>query len=134
MRAVEPYLVTAGFVKLKNNEFSIRIGNNQKGSLLVYLPLRSEYYRLQTAFTNESGKLIVGPHSDPYGCPNSPNNKRYNFRLFRFHEDTYQRCAENIIEWIEDVALPWLQSKPEMDWCEGGHIPLPWPNQAEAAA
>lgn len=82
-----------------------------------------EDYRVHAAVAIGS-TIISGPVSDPYGCPNSPNGKKYNFRLFRFSDETYDRCAHNISAWVEEVAIPWFKSNPQAEWSA-----LPWPNK-----
>ena len=51
---------------------------------------------------------LLGFHSDPYGRPNSPNGKKYNFRYHQ-KDETFDRCITNIVEYTKEVSLPWFQ-------------------------
>jgi len=124
MRIVEPALLELGFTKVSTTEFAAGLGKDEIGWLLVSLPLHSEYYRVQVAVSHGSASIASGPHSDPYGCPDSPNGKRYNFRLFHPSPETFDRCAQSIIRWVEEVAIPWFKTEPRVSGL------LPWPNQS----
>ena len=87
MRIVEPYLLQFGFAKANAQEFAVTIDCDNIGLLCIYLPPQMEYYRVHAA-VGYGPTIISGPVSDPYGCSNSPNGKKYNFRLFGFSEET----------------------------------------------
>ena len=86
--------------------------------LVVFLdvPTFDTFFRIAT-YWRASDETVVGrgPYSLPYECPNHPGDRRY---TFRFHRDSasQQRCAENIVDWIRDVALPWFREKPTGQW------------------
>jgi hypothetical protein len=124
MSIVTPALLQLGFTKVRTTEFSFLIEPDCTGLLLVHLPLMSEYYCVQTALVRGKEALVEGPDSSPYGCPNSPNGKRYNFRLFHPSPETFDRCAANIMTWVEDVAIPWFGSNPKISVVGRG-----WPYQ-----
>jgi hypothetical protein len=129
MGIVSPALLELGFTKVTTTEFSLPLGPDRTGMLLVHLPLHSEYYSAQTALARRLDVWLDGPHSFPYGCPNSPNGERYNFRLFFPAPDTFDRCAASIMAWVEDVAIPWFRSEPRVSVAGT----LPWPNQDAAS-
>jgi len=130
MGIVTPALVQLGFKKVSTTEFALALGPDCIGLLLVHLPRYSEYYCVQTALARGVEALVVGPDSDPYGCPGSPNGKRYNFRLFHPSPETFDRCAANIMVWVEDVAIRWFRSNPRVSVAGA----MSWPNQGPTAS
>ena len=54
-------------------------------------------------------KLKLGPHSDPFETPNSPNGRKYNLG-YHLSPDTYKRCSDEICAFVEEVAEPWFRS------------------------
>ena len=108
MKIVEPFLINNGFTKSSTTEYLIPL-RDMEGRLLFQVPTFAPFYRLSLSIEHPSQSPILGPNSDSYAAPNSPNGIRYNFR-FHLSPDTYERCASNITQWITDVAIPWFHN------------------------
>ncbi len=55
-----------------------------------------------------SSDSVMGPWSDPYACPNSPNGKKYSFG-WSTREVDIAKCAEEYCRYINDVVMQWFK-------------------------
>ena len=115
MSIVEPFILTLGFVKRPRGEFIHTTADGSEWCLRFSVPTFAPVYRIYPSIRYHVEKLIMGPITDPFQAPNTPNGIRYNFR-FHLLPDTYDRCADNLIRWIQDVAMPWFNSSPTTSW------------------
>jgi hypothetical protein len=115
MRVVEPVVLGLGFTKLSRGEFTLTTNDGSEWRLLFSVPTFAPFYRIYPTITHPGSKPILGPHTDFYEAPNTPNGVHYNFR-FHLAAETYDRCADNLVRWIHDVAIPWFRSSPTTSW------------------
>ena len=115
MRVVEPVVLGLGFTKHPRGEFTFTANDGSEWRLLFSVPTFAPFYRIYPSIIRVGGVPILGPLTDPYEAPNTPNGTRYNFR-FHLTAETYDRCADNLIRWIHEVAMPWFQSSPTTSW------------------
>jgi hypothetical protein len=115
MRVVEPVVLGLGFTKHPRSEFTFTANDGSEWRLLFSVPTFAPFYRIYPSIIRVGGVPILGPLTDPYEAPNTPNGTRYNFR-FHLTAETYDRCADNLIRWIHEVAMPWFQSSPTTSW------------------
>jgi len=57
---------------------------------------------------DECGDSVIGPWSDPYTCPESPNGKKYSFG-WSTREVDIARCAEEYCRYINEVVINWFK-------------------------
>jgi hypothetical protein len=116
MKEFTPWLLEHGFVEESPSRFEYP-HNKGSGTLTLNVPSFDSFYRMIVSFqpSERDSKRFSGPISEPYVCPNHPGKKRYTFR-FTHAEETWERCLSNMREWIEEVALPWLQSENPQSW------------------
>jgi hypothetical protein len=115
MRQVEPAILELCFTKNTGSEFTKISEDGRIWRILFSVPTFAPLYRIYPSINREGEKPILGPNTDPFQAPNTPNGIRYNFR-FHLSPDTYDRCADNLIRWMQQVALPWFHSSPEASW------------------
>ena len=113
LKIVTPSLVDAGFKKEGTYEFTFATEAGV-GRLILNIPRFDSEVRMFTSFERKEGRL-QGPLTLPFCCPNPPGGRRYNFR-FTHVEDTYPRCAKEVIDWVSSVLIPWFQSAPKVGW------------------
>jgi hypothetical protein len=84
--------------------------------MLLQVPTFDTFYRATTRWEGRDGRIVAnGPETFPYECPDHPGPKRYSFRFHRA-EETHERCARNLEEWIREVLLPWYERRPTESW------------------
>ncbi len=113
LKIVTPFLVAGGFQKEGTYEFSFPTVDGV-GRLVLNIPTFDAEFRMFTSFEGKEGRC-EGPHTLPFCCPNPPGGRRYYFR-FTHVEDTYQRCAKEVTDWVSSVLIPWFQSAPKTGW------------------
>jgi hypothetical protein len=113
LKIVTPFLIGAGFTKIGTGDFSYP-QTDGVGRLLLNVPTFEASFRMFSSF-EARGHKFAGPHTLPFECPNPPGGRRYYFR-FTFAEETYPRCAKEMIDWVSFVLIPWFQSQPSKSW------------------
>jgi len=110
MRLIEPSIHQMGFLKHRQFGYVRPQPDKSEWRLLLSVPTHDCVYRICPSIMHADGSTILGPSSNAYEAPNSPNNTRYNFR-FHVDADTHDRCAKNILQWLNEVAFPWFRSQ-----------------------
>ena len=112
LRRTAKLLLSAGFIRTKPTFFT-------RVTSLVIEFVHIHKFSFDSSFRVQLGLRVIsdpfeavalnGLNSDAYRGPDSSTGKRYNFR---FHEsdDTLDRCATNIAQFIRDVGEPWFSS------------------------
>jgi hypothetical protein len=104
-----------GFTKYSPSEFTLTASDGSEWRLLFSVPTFDSFYRVYPTITHPGSKPILGPQTEPYEAPNTPNGIRYHFS-FHLAAETHDRCADNLVRWIQDVAIPWFRSSPATSW------------------
>ena len=115
MRVVEPVVLQLGFTNRSRGEFILTAPDGSEWRLLFSVPTFAPLFRIFPSLTRPGAKPFLGPYTEEYAAPNTPNGTRYNFR-FHLAPETYDRCSDNLIRWLHDVAMPWFRSSPSTDW------------------
>jgi len=63
----------------------------------------------------DGGDSVMGPWSDAYECPNSPNGKKY-MLCWNTGEADIARCAQEYCRYIDEVVIAWFkQNSPRSE-------------------
>jgi hypothetical protein len=119
MKIVEPTLRGLGFAKA-GGAYALKESSGRELRLLIDSPSYAPKYRVYAWVTNPRGEHIGGPDSEYYERLHPPDGIRFDFR-FHLADDTHSRCADNIVRWVLDVAMPWFQTMPSVHWSSPQH-------------
>ncbi|XZE52550.1 hypothetical protein SH139x_004251 [Planctomycetaceae bacterium SH139] len=108
LKNVGVWLVEQGFAKAASGHFTRRysdwighVGFQKHSSG------RNVRVMCHAEMTDAVQSRILGPLSDAYERPNSPNGTRYNFG-WSTREQDMARCKDEYCRYLRDVVLEWL--------------------------
>lgn len=123
MQVVESVLLDRGFTKRGGGEFILVAEDGTQWRLLFNAPTFAPCYRVWPSILRDGVPPLLGPDSEAYEAPITPSGVRYNFR-FHLADETHNRCADNLVRWLHEVALPWFRSSPTVPW-HNPHLATP---------
>lgn len=112
MRQLAKHLASAGYRRSKPSFFtrpSLPIIEFVHIHKFTFVPSFRIHMGVRVVHDPFSAIALNGPTSDAYRGQHSPAGVHYNFR-YHDDQDSVDRCARNLAEFVFAVAEPWFQS------------------------